>query len=71
VARACEAVGGPEKLADRLGVSRIITRAWMTGSLVPPASYFFRIVDILHEAEPASPALRGAEESSNGQAAAK
>ena len=50
--RACELLGGPELLAERIGISKIIVRAWMTGSLSPPKSYFFRVVDILHEAEP-------------------
>jgi DNA-binding transcriptional regulator YdaS (Cro superfamily) len=50
VTRVCEALGGPEKLADRIGVSTILVRAWMAGALLPPPSSFFRIVDILHEA---------------------
>jgi hypothetical protein len=32
-------------------------RAWMTGALLPSPRYFFKLVDILHEAEPNSPAL--------------
>jgi hypothetical protein len=59
VLRACELLGGPEVLAERIGISRIIVRAWMTGSLSPPKSYFFRVVDILHEAEPEFLASRG------------
>jgi hypothetical protein len=55
--RVCDALGGPEKLADRIGVSTILVRAWMAGPLLPPPSYFFKIVDILHEAEPNSPVL--------------
>jgi hypothetical protein len=58
VTRACEALGGPDKLAERVGVSTIMVRAWMTGALLPPPRHFFRVVDILHEAEPNSPALR-------------
>ena len=57
VTRACEAVGGPRKLAERVGVSTLMVRAWMTGALLPPPRYFFKVVDILHEAEPNSPAL--------------
>ena len=57
--RACQLLGGPEMLAERIGISRVIVRAWMTGSLSPPKSYFFRVVDILHEAEPDFLALRG------------
>ena len=57
--RACELLGGPEALAERIGISKVIVRAWMTGSLSPPKGYFFRVVDILHEAEPDFPALRG------------
>jgi hypothetical protein len=46
-----------EKLAERLGASTPMVRAWMTGALLPPPRYFFKVVDILHEAEPSSPAL--------------
>jgi hypothetical protein len=45
-------------LAERLGLSTIMVRAWLTGALLPPKSYFFRVVDILQEAEPDSLALR-------------
>ena len=58
VTRVSEALGGPQYLAERLGVSAIMVRAWMTGALLPPPSYFFRTVDILHEVDPDSPALR-------------
>jgi hypothetical protein len=33
-------------------------RAWMTGALLPPPRHFFSIVDILHDVEPDSAALR-------------
>jgi hypothetical protein len=56
VTRACEALGGPRQLAERIGVSAPMVRAWMTGALSPPPRYFFKVVDILHEAEPSSPA---------------
>lgn len=59
VARACELLGGPDALATRIGVPALMVRAWMTGALRPPAGYFFKVVDILNEAEPHSPALRG------------
>jgi hypothetical protein len=29
----------------------------VVGALLPPPRYFFKLVDILHEAEPNSPAL--------------
>jgi hypothetical protein len=58
VTRACEALGGPAKLAERIGVSGIMIRAWMTGALLPPPRHFFSIVDILHDVEPDSAALR-------------
>jgi transcriptional regulator with XRE-family HTH domain len=44
-------------LAERIGVSRVMVRAWLTGAVSPPMAYFFRIIDILHEAEPGSLAL--------------
>lgn len=46
-------------LAERIGVSTLMVRAWMTGTLLPPKSYFFRVIDILQEAEPGCEALRG------------
>ena len=52
VRRACDLLGGPEALAERLGVSVVVVRAWTTGKLSPPPRIFFRIVDILHEASP-------------------
>lgn len=52
VRRACDLLGGPEALAERLSVGVVIVRAWTTGKLSPPPRIFFRIVDILHEASP-------------------
>jgi hypothetical protein len=52
VRRACELLGGPEPLAERLGLSTVMVRAWLAGKLSPPPRVFFRIVDILHEANP-------------------
>jgi hypothetical protein len=52
VRRACDLLGGPEALAERLSVALVIVRAWTTGKLAPPPRVFFRIVDILHEASP-------------------
>lgn len=68
VARACELLGGPEALATRIGVSALMVRAWMTGALRPPTGYFFKVIDILNEAEPDSPALRA---NDSGNAAGK
>jgi hypothetical protein len=44
-------------LAERIGVSRVMVRAWLAGAVSPPKAYFFRIIDILQEAEPGSLAL--------------
>jgi hypothetical protein len=52
VQRACDQVGGPEALAERLGMSTPMVRVWLTGALSPPPRLFFRIVDILQEADP-------------------
>lgn len=52
VRRACDLLGGPEALAERLRVSVVLVRAWTTGKLSPPPRIFFCIVDILHEASP-------------------
>jgi hypothetical protein len=49
---ACDRLGGPEGLAERLGMSAPMVRAWLTGTLLPPPRLFFRIVDLLQEAEP-------------------
>jgi DNA-binding transcriptional regulator YdaS (Cro superfamily) len=52
VQRACDQLGGPEALAERLGMSAPMVRVWLTGTLSPPPRLFFRIVDLLQEAEP-------------------
>jgi hypothetical protein len=49
---ACDQFGGPEGLAERLGMSVPMVRVWLTGTLLPPPRLFFRIVDLLEEAEP-------------------
>lgn len=49
---ACDRLGGPEGLAERLGMSAPMVRVWLTGTLSPPPRLFFRIVDLLQEAEP-------------------
>jgi hypothetical protein len=67
VTRASEALGGPRNLADRIGVSTLMVRAWMSGSLLPPPRYFFKVVDILHEAEPNSLALLPLDQESAGK----
>jgi transcriptional regulator with XRE-family HTH domain len=51
-------LGGPEVLAERLGVSRVMVRSWLCGALLPPKGHFFRVIDILDEAEPDSPTLQ-------------
>ena len=39
-------------LAERVGVSKVMVRSWLSGALLPPKGYFFRVIDILDEAEP-------------------
>jgi hypothetical protein len=51
ILRACQLLGGPEQLAVRVGVSRLMVRALLKGFLVPPPSLFLKVVDILMAAE--------------------
>jgi hypothetical protein len=46
-------------LAERVGVSKVMVRSWLSGALLPPKAYFFRVIDILDEAEPDWPKLQG------------
>ena len=52
VRRACDLLGGPKALADRLRQSTGMVRMWLDAELPPPPNIFFRIVDILQEADP-------------------
>jgi len=52
VRRACELVGGHEALAERLGVSPGMVRVWLAGNVVPVPRLFFRMVDIVQDADP-------------------
>lgn len=45
--RACQIVGGVEKLAERLGVSRRLLHRWLEGEEAPPASVFLKAVDLV------------------------
>jgi hypothetical protein len=45
-------------LAERVGVSKVMVRAWLSGALLPPKGYFFRVIDILDETEPDWPTLQ-------------
>ena len=51
-ARASRLVGGPEKLAKRLGISKGLVNVWMAGKLTPPPDVFFKVVDIIHSPNP-------------------
>ena len=51
VLRACQLLGGPEEVARRLGVSRLLIMAILKDSLVPPPAVFLKLVDILMSAE--------------------
>ena len=45
--RACQILGGPEQLAVRLGMSHLLVKAMLKGTLVPPPPVFLKVVDIL------------------------
>ncbi len=45
-------------LADRLGISKVMVRSWLSGALLPPKGYFFRVIDILDEAQPDAPKVQ-------------
>jgi DNA-binding transcriptional regulator YdaS (Cro superfamily) len=47
VLRACQLVGGIEELASRIGVSRLMVRAWSCGAVVPGTRHFLKIVDVI------------------------
>jgi hypothetical protein len=59
VQRACDALGGAEALAERLGVSAALVRAWLTGRLVVPQSVFFRVIDIFADHDASDGDTRG------------
>ena len=52
VKRACISLGGEVALAERLGVTAETVRGWLVRGEVPPPATFFRIVDLLQEADP-------------------
>lgn len=56
--RAAELLGGPDMLAARLSVSTLMVRAWSTDALPVPRHYFFRVVQILDDADPDPAAFR-------------
>ncbi len=45
--RACQILGGPEQLAVRLGMSHLLVKAMLKGTLIPPPSVFLKLVDLL------------------------
>jgi hypothetical protein len=45
--RAAGAAGSPEALAQALGVSLVLARAWLAGNKEPPAHIFLAAVDII------------------------
>jgi hypothetical protein len=52
LARAAEVAGSVEALAVKLEVSRVILRAWLTGTQEVPVPVFLKVVDLLMEQEP-------------------
>jgi len=53
--RAAEIAGGIDALAEKLAISRLLVRAWVTGTQAVPASIFLRIVDLLIDKQLAAP----------------
>lgn len=51
ILRACQLLGGPDQLAVRVGVSRLMIRALLKGSLPPSQQIFLKVIDILMAAE--------------------
>ena len=51
ILRACQLLGGPDQLAVRVGVSRLMIRAVMKGSVNPSQKIFLKVVDILMAAD--------------------
>jgi hypothetical protein len=51
VLRACQLLGGPDEVARRAGVSRLMIKAVLEDALVPPPRVFLKVVDILMAAE--------------------
>jgi transcriptional regulator with XRE-family HTH domain len=49
--RACQILGGPDQLAVRVGVSRLMIRALMKGSVNPSQQIFLKVIDILMAAD--------------------
>jgi hypothetical protein len=45
--RACQILGGVDKLASHLKVSRERVHAWLEGEEVPPSSMFLKAVDLI------------------------
>jgi hypothetical protein len=51
ILRACQLLGGPDQVAVRIGVSRLMIRALMKGSLNPSPKIFLKVIDILMAAD--------------------
>ena len=45
--RACQILGGVDKLARHLKVSRALLHAWLDGDDVPPPTVFLQAVDLI------------------------
>jgi hypothetical protein len=45
--RACQAMGGVDRLAEHLRVSTAMLIRWLEGEDVPPASVFLKAVDLI------------------------
>jgi len=56
VLRACQLLGGPDEVARRIGVSRLLVIAMLKDAVVPPAPIFLKLVDIVMAAAADSPA---------------
>ena len=47
--RACDIVGGRERLANRLGVDAHSLEFWLSGRATPPERVFLSVVDVVLE----------------------
>lgn len=55
LAKAAQAIGGVEALAQRLGVTSAMMQGWLAGASEAPASIHVRALDILIAAPKQSP----------------
>ena len=50
-----ELLGGPDEVADYLGVSVAHVQIWKRGIFSPPSEVFLKLVDLLNDRPPVTP----------------